>query len=286
MENPYADLENKYASNLQQQNDMLAQQSQIQKEQSKANTEQAINEINQQKEYAKQDFNKEARGAYTDYQKTVNPYGAQAEQVASNGLGNTGYSETSKINAFNTYQNRYATAKSSADKIQQDFNNQITQARLSGNKELAEIALNELQTKMTNLWNQLNLDTTLAQNKVSYNQWLDEFNYNKQQDEIANAFAREQFEYQKLQDALSRAKSSSGSGSSSSYSFSNGGSSDFNSYNTTSNSTPKTAEEIAKEAVARQVASNASKDINPLIGLGVKDAANYNNELGLWKHWK
>lgn len=282
MENPYADLENKYASNLQQQNEMLAQQSQIQKEQSKANTEQVINEINQQKEYANKDFNKEARGAYTDYQKTINPYGAQAEQVASNGLGNTGYSETSKINAFNTYQNRYATAKSSADKIQQDFNNQITQARLSGNKELAEIALNELQTKMTNLWNQLNLDTTLAQNKVSYNQWLDEFNYNKQQDEIANAFAREQFEYQKLQDALSRAKSSSGS----SYSFSNGGSSDFNSYNTTSNSTPKTAEEIAKEAVARQVASNASKDINPLIGLGVKDAANYNNELGLWKNWK
>ena len=143
MENPYADLENKYASNLQQQNDMLAQQSQIQKEQSKANTEQAINEINQQKEYAKQDFNKEARGAYTDYQKTVNPYGAQAEQVGRNGLGNTGYSETSKINAFNTYQNRYATAKSSADKIQQDFNNQITQARLSGNKELAEIAVKQ-----------------------------------------------------------------------------------------------------------------------------------------------
>ena len=275
MENPYADLENKYASNLQQQNDMLAQQSQIQKEQSKANTEQAINEINQQKEYAKQDFNKEARGAYTDYQKTINPYGAQAEQVVSNGLGNTGYSETSRINAFNTYQNRYATAKSSADKIQQDFNNQITQARLSGNKELAEIALNELQTKMTNLWNQLNLDTTLAQNKVSYNQWLDEFNYNKQQDEIANAFAREQFEYQKLQDALSRARSSSGSGSSSSYSFNNGGISEFNSSNTTSNSIPKTAEEIAKEAVARQVANNVFNDRNPLYKVTANQAKEY-----------
>lgn len=283
MENPYADLENKYASNLQQQNEMLAQQSQIQKEQSQANTEQAINEINQQKEYANQDFNKEARGAYTDYQKTINPYGAQAEQMASNGLGNSGYSESSRINAFNTYQNRYATAKSSADRIQQDFNNQITQARLSGNKELAEIALNELQTKMTTLWNQLNLDTTLAQNKVSYNQWLDEFNYNKKQDEIANAFAREQFEYQKQQDALSRAsssrsssrgssssrRSSGSSGSGSSSSFSDGGSS-FNNAST-STSTPKTTSN-----------NTQSNNKNWLTGITLQDAVNFNKKNKLW----
>ena len=281
MENPYADLENKYANNLQQQNDMLAQQSAIQKEQSQANTNQTINEINQQREYANKDFNKEARGAYQDYQKVVNPYGVQAEKMASNGLGNAGYSETSKLNAYNTYQNRYATARENADRLQQDFNNQITQARLSGNKELAEIALNELQTKMTNLWNQLNLDTSLAQNKVSYNQWLDEFNYNKQQDEIANAFAREQFEYQKLQDALSRTRSSSSrssrsSGSSSNYLFDND-SSNVNRSNTTSNSVPKTAEQIAKDAVALQVAKNVNNNLNPLRGVTVEQAR------GFWK---
>lgn len=279
MENPYADLENKYANNLQQQNDMLAQQSAIQKEQSQANTNQTINEINQQREYANKDFNKEARGAYQDYQKIVNPYGVQAEKMASNGLGNAGYSETSKLNAYNTYQNRYATARESADRLQQDFNNQITQARLSGNKELAEIALNELQTKMTNLWNQLNLDTSLAQNKVSYNQWLDEFNYNKQQDEIANAFAREQFEYQKLQDALSRtrsssSRSSSSSGSSSNYLFDND-SSNVNRSNTTSNITPKTAEQIAKDAVALQVAKNVNNNLNPLRGVTVEQAREF-----------
>lgn len=282
MENPYAELENKYASNLQQQNEMLAKQSQIQNQQSKANTDQVINEINQQKEYANQDFNKEARGAYQDYQKTVNPYGIQAEQMASNGLGNTGYSETSKLNAYNTYQNRFATAKSSADRIQQDFNNQITQARLSGNKELAEIALNELQTKMTNLWNQLNLDTTLAQNKVSYNQWLDEFNYNKQQDELANAFAREQFNYQKQQDALNRALSSASrkSSSGSNYSFSNGGNSGFN--NSTVVGTPKTADELAREAVSKQVAKNVGNNRNSLIGITLQDAVNFNNKNKLW----
>lgn len=287
MENPYADLENKYAENLKQQNDMLAQQSQIQKEQSQANTEQVINEINQQKEYANQDFNKEARGAYTDYQKLINPYGAQAEQMVSNGLGNSGYSETSKINAHNTCQNRYATAKTNADKIQQDFNNQINQAKLSGNKELAEIALNELQTKMTNLWNQLNFDTNLMQNKINYNQWLDEFNYNKQQDELANAFAREQFEYQKQQDSLNRAISnarsrsygSRSSGNSTNYSFSNSGD---NFSNSSANFVPKTADELAREAIAKKVANNVNNDRNPLMGISFKDAVNINNKNKLW----
>ena len=222
--NPYAELEEKYANNINQQNDLLNQQSNIQTEQSKANTEQVINEIEQQRKYAQQDFNKEARGAYQDYKKLTNPYGVQAENVFSNGLGNSGYSETSKLNAFNTYQNRYATARESTDRLMEDFNNQITEAKLSGNKELAEIALNKLQTQMDNLWNQLSFDTNLTSNKVNYDQWLKQFEYQKQQDEIANAFAREQFEYQKQQDAISNARSyysssggSSGSSSSSNY---------------------------------------------------------------------
>lgn len=222
--NPYAELEQKYANNINQQNDLLNQQSNIQTEQSKANTEQVINEIEQQRKYAQQDFNKEARGAYQDYKKLTNPYGVQAENVFSNGLGNSGYSETSKLNAYNTYQNRYATARESTDRLMEDFNNQITQAKLSGNKELAEIALNKLQTQMDNLWNQLSFDTTLTSNKVNYDQWLKQFEYQKQQDEIANAFAREQFEYQKQQDAISNARSyysssggSSGNASSSNY---------------------------------------------------------------------
>lgn len=55
----------------------------------------------------------------------------------------------------------------------------------------------------------MNFDSSLTQNKVGYNQWLDSFNYQKEQDAIANQLAREQFEYQKQQDAISRASSSS-----------------------------------------------------------------------------
>lgn len=203
--NPYAELEQKYANNMTQQNDLLNQQSTIQNEQIDANTNQALSEIEQQKKYAQQDFNKEARGAYQDYQKAVNPYGVQAENMFSNGLGNSGYSETSKLNAYNTYQNRYATARESTDRMMDEFNNEMAQARLEGNREKAEVALNKLQTQMDNLWNQLSLDTSLTQNKVSYDQWLQEFGYQKEQDAIANQLAREQFEHQKLQDAITNA---------------------------------------------------------------------------------
>lgn len=212
--NPYADIRNTYQNNLQQQNDWLQQGTQIQNEQIDANTNQAINEIQQNKDLATKDFQKEARGAYTDYQKAINPYGVQAENMFSNGLGNSGYSETSKLNAYNTYQNRYSTARESTDRLYQDFNNQMNQARLEGNKAKAEVALNELNQKMSNLWQQLETELNLANSENSYNQWLTEFEYQKEQDKIANDLAQQQ-----LNASLAKSYSSGGS------SYSSGGSS-------------------------------------------------------------
>ena len=209
--NPFAELENKYANNIDQQNKLLDESQRIQNEQINENTQQILSEIERQRKYKEQDFNKEAKGAYSDYKHVINPYGVNAENAYSNGLGNSGYSETSKLNAYNTYQNRYATAKASTDRIMEDFNNQILQAQLEGNKELAQVALNKVNAQMSNLWQQLGLDATLTGNKVNYNQWLDEFNYKKEQDKLANEFARQQFEYQKQQDALNRSYSRSNS---------------------------------------------------------------------------
>lgn len=211
-DNPYADLEAKYANNIAQQNDLLNQSEQINNQQIDENNKFVLDNIEQQRGYAKKDFQKEARGAYQDYQKLVNPYGVQAENIFSNGLGNSGYSETSKLNAYNTYQNRYATAKESTDRLMQDFNNQMTQAGLEANAQKAQFALQKLQTQMSNLWQQLDFDSTLAQNKTNYNQWLEQFNYQKEQDRIANEFAREQFEYQKQQDAIANSYRGSSGG--------------------------------------------------------------------------
>lgn len=105
----------------------------------KENTDFAIDKIEQQKQNVESDYTKEQAGAYADYQKQINPYGAQAEQVASQGLDNSGYADSLQTQAYVAYQNRVAVARESYNRIVQDFNNQITQARLQNNSTLAQI---------------------------------------------------------------------------------------------------------------------------------------------------
>lgn len=248
----YNDLENKYADSLNQQNKLLEEQSKIQTDQVDANTNQVVNRINQNKDYAEQDYQKQARGAYQDYQKLINPYGIQAENAYAQGLGKAGYAETSKLNAYNTYQNRYASARSDAERAKTEFDNEIAEALLSGNKDKAQIALNKLQQQMTNMWNNLGLQTDLTNSRVSSNQWLQQFEYQKEQDKLANALAREQFEYQKEQDKLANAYrgSSSGYGYDDEYNFDVG---DIYS----ADNVPDNTEEI--QNAITNVASNALK---------------------------
>lgn len=112
------------------------------------NTDFAIEKIEQQKEQTEKDYTKEQKGAYVDWQKQSNQYGVNAEQIASNGLNNTGYSESSKVSMYNTYQNRIATARESYNKAVLNFDNSIKEAQLANNSALAEIACNTLQTQL------------------------------------------------------------------------------------------------------------------------------------------
>ena len=119
-------------------------QTQLQQEK----TDFAIEEINQQKDQAHKDYIKEQSGAYTDWQKQSNEYGANAEKEAMMGMSGTGYSESSQVSMYTTYQNRVATAREAYVKAVQGYDNAITQARLQNNSVLAEIAYNSLQKQL------------------------------------------------------------------------------------------------------------------------------------------
>lgn len=108
----------------------------------------AIQKIEQQKAQAKQDYTKEQSGAYTDWQKQSNAYGANAEQMAAQGMMNTGFSESSRVSMYNTYQNRVAMARQSFERAVLDYNNDITEARLQNNSIKAEIAFQTLQKRL------------------------------------------------------------------------------------------------------------------------------------------
>lgn len=133
-----------YDKQIQATKDWEAKQTEIQN----AQTDFAIQEINQQKAQAKQDYTKEQSGAYTDWQKQSNAYGANAEQMAAQGMANTGFAESSQVSMYNTYQNRVAMARQSYDRAVLNYNNAITEARLKNNSALAEIAYQSLQKQL------------------------------------------------------------------------------------------------------------------------------------------
>lgn len=169
-------------------------------------TNQTIAEINQNKDKAEKDYIKEQKAGYTDYAKQTNAYGTNAEVQASAGLQGSGYSESSKISAYNTYQNRYMTARESYNQAVLNYNNQIAQAQIQNSALLAEIAFNSLQSQL-----QLSLEGFQYQNDLLNNLLSQKMNisstYNSlwqsQYNTLLNeAQFNEQMAYQKQRDAV------------------------------------------------------------------------------------
>lgn len=134
-----------YTKQQQQNVDTWAQQ---QTELQQAKTAQAINRIEQSKEQGEKDYQREQKGAYTDYMKQSNQYGANAEMMARQGLNNSGYSESSQVSMWNTYQQRIASARESFNKASLEWDNMIKEAELSSNETLANIAQQKLDKSL------------------------------------------------------------------------------------------------------------------------------------------
>ena len=159
-----------------------------QKKNQQAQTDFAIEKIEQQKAQAQKDYTKEQSGAYVDWQKQSNPYGANAEQMAAGGLQNTGYSESSQVSMYNTYQMRVVTAREAFERAKLDYDNQMNEARLKNSAILAEIAYNALQQRLElslqgfQYKNQLILDKTSKKTELQneyykrYQDVLDQIN--------------------------------------------------------------------------------------------------------------
>ena len=104
--------------------------------------------INEQKQEAQKNYENEARSAYSDYRRETNDYGVTREKLADQGLGNTGYSESSRVAMYSAYQNRLGMARKSMDKAYLDFNNAIKEAQLNNDANKAQNALKTLENKL------------------------------------------------------------------------------------------------------------------------------------------
>ena len=164
-------------------------------------TDFAIEQINQQKDQAHKDFLKEQSAANIDYQKQVDPYGVNAEQMAANGLTNSGYAESSNVAMYVAYQNRVATAKEGYNEAVLNYNNAIKEARLQNSSILAEIAYNTLQTRLSLSLEGFQYKNSLIMDKLDRKAQIEDRYYARYQDTLAQintenalAWEREQFD--------------------------------------------------------------------------------------------
>ena len=153
-------------------------------------TQQNIDEINRNKDKLNEETTKQNKALYTDYTKQVNPYGATAESLAMNGLGNSGVAESTKTNSYNTYQRNRTETLNTARSLLADYDAQITQAKQNGDMQLAQSALELYNQKIDNLYNtyqlmqnQKQFDYQKERDQVADNKWEKEFNYNKNVDD-------------------------------------------------------------------------------------------------------
>ena len=185
-------------------------QKQIQQEQ----TDFTIAQVNQQKQQAEKDYTKEQSGAYADWQKQSNQYGVNAEKMASSGMQNMGYSESSQVSMYNQYQNRVMAARESYNKAVLNYDNAITQARLQNSAVLAEIAMNAFKeqaefavqkvTQVVSLTSEKNAVAREIKNNY-YNRYLAELDQintenalaeNKRQFDASLAFEKAKYAYE------------------------------------------------------------------------------------------
>ena len=176
--------------------DYAEQQKNIQQQ----NTQFAIEQVNQQKDQAKKNYIKEQQGAYVDWQKQSNQYGANAEQMAASGIMGGGYSESSQVSMFNTYQNRVATSRESYNQAVLNYDNAIKDAMLKNNAALAEIAFKALQTQLELSLQGFQYKNNLILEQANKKQELENTYYNRWQDVLnqinqENTLAEEQRQY-------------------------------------------------------------------------------------------
>ena len=185
-----------FQSQIDASKDWADKQTQLQNEK----TEFAIDQIEQQKEQAKKDYTKEQSGAYVDWQKQSNQYGANAEKMASSGMTGTGFSESSQVSMYNTYQSRVTAARESYNLAVQNYNNSITEARLQNSSVLAEIAYQALQKQLELSLQGFQYKNTLILEQANKKTQLESEYYGRYQDVLQqinqeNALAEEIRQY-------------------------------------------------------------------------------------------
>lgn len=178
----YNNLINERNNFTKEQQDMVDRWESTQKDIANKNLDYQKDLIEQQRKKSEQAYQNEAKASYIDYQKEVDKYGVSRENVVNNGLSNSGYAESSKVDMYNTYQNRLGTARKSMQDAGIEFDNAIRQAQLSNDETLAQNALKALQDKLNIALEGFNYKSEQENNRLNWNYNINNNYYNRYKD--------------------------------------------------------------------------------------------------------
>lgn len=188
-----------------QQNAYLAQQEQIQNQNLDLQLENQKQMIDKQKEEASQNKKVEENKALNTYLAYTNPYGSQAEALASKGLTGSGVNSYERLGALVSYQNRVATANANLQKAFDNYNLAYDQAVRERDVQKGQNALKKLELQLQANQDYMNTVSNYKQSQFSNaqsirNTYMDQYNnvYNQILNEQKQAEAARQWaaEYQ------------------------------------------------------------------------------------------
>lgn len=181
-------------------NQLLNQSLQAQSQAIDTNAQTNVAELERQKEQAQQDVEKQNKAYYQEYQKQVNPYGVQAEILASQGLKNAGVAESTRTSIYNQYQKSITDNLNNLQKVSAEYDAQMAQVRSSADISKAEALSNMFLQQLDNIRYAYQLAE--AQKQFEYQKTVDDRNYNYQlkRDDVLDTQWQKQFDYQKAMD--------------------------------------------------------------------------------------
>lgn len=206
--NPYEDID-KLINN---QNELINKSHQTQQDMINNQVQMNVNEIERNKQKAEEEALKQNKASFIDYQKQINQYGTNSENLASAGLGGSGYAESSKTSMYNQYQKNVTETQNNLRNITADYNMKIAEARKTGDIQKQQAAMEMYQMQLEQLKNQYEMkqqkDQFLYQqqrDQISDNRYNQEWEYQKKRDEILDNRYLTEWERQKQLDALEEA---------------------------------------------------------------------------------
>lgn len=193
----------------QEQNSLLEQQETKQQEMIDNQTQLNINELERNKNKLDKETVKTNQGLYTEYKKQSNQFGASAEQLARQGLGNSGYAETTETSLFNTYQKNVTETLNNSRDLKADFDFQISQTMKQADVQKANASL-EIYAQRLQLATQLfqfrkdreQFLYSQDRDRISDEQWQKTFDEQMRQNELENEWKQRTFDYQQERDAV------------------------------------------------------------------------------------